>query len=517
MLEAFSLPALLQHRHEAGKLAALAAVALATWWVIGLIRDLVKWVRVGLACRPVPSAPGGNALLGHVLGLAPPNCAWDRMYDWLKQSPGGILRFRILQRTGILVGDPAAIKRIFQTRQKIYEKDLDFSYKPFLPILGTGLVTANGDYWQKMRLLMAPALRVDMLDTIIPIAKCATDRLAKRVQQYKNTKAPVDLFEEIRLLTLQVIGEAILSLNADECDRVFPHLYLPVMEESNRRVLQPWRYLFPTTVMQYNSRVRQLDGYLLDIIRTRWASRRGGRRPEKTGEKGDILDRILQNIEERGEQWSAASETQLCFEMKTFLLAGHETSSAMLAWTLYELSQDREKMLKVREEGQRVYGPNDDEPSREAMDTCVYTAAALKESLRKYSVVPVVTRNLAADDELGGYKLPKGSWIVCHIKAIHHLYKDPLAWKPDRFMPGGEYDQFSEDIRPYMFLPFIQGPRNCLGQSFALLEARVILSLLVKRFTFTTAYENAGEVSSTVIPLAPEHGMHMLVRDAHLD
>lgn len=418
---------------------------------------------------------------------------------------------------------------------------------------------------------MAPALRVDMLDAIIPIAKNATDRLAKRLSQYKNTAAPVDMFEEIRLLTLQVIGEAILSLGADECDRVggvggwagearglrvplglqwagtgvqgwgrvaavrgagqghrrmwelaaeaslwrvdkpgsleavgymaaagtrpllgggwgfqqvgppallghaagaarggpappscadspgtscpaapqvFPHLYLPVMEESNRRVLQPWRYLYPGTVMQYNARVRQLDTYLLCIIRERWAARRKGQVPEK----GDILDRILQNIEvrgegarglvrgcghvagaawqqrtgcietawgcsrslhgapgrpgtlhthstavpgcawqqaggsalgpagaaprglpslqagarppltlalltkrtaalptaqERGEPWSAATEKQLCFEMKTFLLAGHETSSAMLAWTLYELSQSKEKMLRV--------------------------------------------------------------------------------------------------------------------------------------------------------------------------
>ena len=102
----------------------------------------------------------------------------------------------------------------------MYDKDLDFSYGPFLPILGTGLVTANGALWQKQRLLMAPALRVDMLDAIIPIAKNATDRLTKRLQQYKNTAAPVDMFEEIRLLTLQIIGEAILSLAPDECDRV---------------------------------------------------------------------------------------------------------------------------------------------------------------------------------------------------------------------------------------------------------------------------------------------------------
>ena len=204
-------------------------------------------------------------------------------------------------------------------------------------------------------------------------------------------------------------------------------------------------------------------------------------------------------------------------------------------------------------------------PSREAVDGMEFTLAALKESLRKYSVVPVVTRNLVQvgreaavlgarralrggtnlgrppvatspawrlplprahpaalgrckpqEDELLGYKLPRGAWLIVHLQGIHHQYQEPLAWRPERYLPGGEYDQFDESIRPYMvsclcglggsaalcvreagshsgwptprqharsadapqFLPFIQGPRNCLGQYFALLENRVLLSVL---------------------------------------
>lgn len=515
---------------------------------LGLVRGLRRWIVVGIGTRAIPCAPEGNWLLGHVIPLAT-SCAWEKMYEWVKARPP-LIRFRILHRTGVVIGDPYAVKRVFQvsgrasyllrscydrkcrslftisaksavswhalqmkfpflwlqTRFKLYDKDLDFSYKPFLSILGSGLVTANGDHWQKQRILMAPALRIDMLDAILPIAKRATERFSEKFERHRGTGEPVDVEEEFRLLTLQVIGEAILSLPPEECDRVFPALYLPVMEESNKRVLQPWRYMFPLHVLRYNSNVRQLNSYIIGIIRQRRAARAAGEKPQ-----GDILDRILTSVEERGEKWGPAVETQLCYEIKTFLLAGHETSAAMLTWSVYELSKNSAALEAVRKDAAAAgLDAGTESPKREAVDAMEYTLGCLKESLRKYSVVPVVTRNMNAADELGGYKLPAGSWIICHIQRIHHLYKDPLTWRPERFLPGGEYDQFDDDIRPYMFLPFIQGPRNCLGQYFALLEARVVLGTLCQRFTFKPVNPEAV-THPTVIPVGPVGGMKMYV------
>lgn len=156
-----------------------------------------------------------------------------------------------------------------------------------------------------------------------------------------------------------------------------------------------------------------------------------------------------------------------------------------------------------------------------------------QESLRKYSVVPVVTRRVAADDTICGHHIPKDTYLACCLQAVHNSWRQPESWRPERFLPGGEYDGFKEDIRPFMvpflasagaligpsclqcpcrtactlrckcrclkgvprqgsgggadcmrmplqFVPFIQGPRNCLGQYFALLEARIVLGLLVK-------------------------------------
>eukprot|EP00887_Chlorella_sp_A99_P007491 scaffold2.g7491.t1 len=562
--------------------AAVAAAGVLAYLLIALFSSMSRWVAVALRSTHIPSAPGGSLLLGHVLQLFPSgdNCAWERMLDWVRDQPG-MVKFRILHRTGLVVNDAHALKRVFQTRQRMYDKDLDFSYGPFLPILGTGLVTANGAAWQKQRLLMAPALRIDMLDAIIPIAKRAVDRLCKRLEFYRGTGEPVDMQHEFHLLTLQIIGEAILSLDPQECDRVFPHLYIPVMEESNARVLSPWRKLYPTTAWTYNKKVRALNSYLLDIIRTRHALHVAGGPPKN----GDILDRVIANILvrfagaracgprgrvrwggawEQGERWGAATETQLCYEIKTFLLAGHETSAAMLCWALYELSLAPERLAKLRAEAAPVFGDKarpgrgggrarggarggarpaaplsagraggaaptpphslarspargpcyvraqEAEPTRQQVDDMVYTLSALKESLRKYSVVPVVTRNLTADDELCGMLVPKGTWIICHIEGVHQQYKAPQEWRPERFMPGGEYDSFDEDIRPYMFLPFIQGPRNCLGQYFSLLESRVILGVLSQRFTFTPVDPaSQGRTHPHVVPIGPVNGMRI--------
>lgn len=617
-------PPLSSSSHAARATLALAA-ALAALLLLRLIAAALDFARLELGlrrARGVRAARGGHWLLGQVLPLlrAPDRGigAWDVMESWLVDAkkerdgdgevngatngttngttnghsnnnntslppspPPPLVRFRILGTSGLVVGDPWALKRVFQSRFKTYAKDLKVSYGPFLPILGTGLVTADGDLWQKQRLLIGPALRVEILDDIVGIARRAADRLSEKLSTLRGTGTAFSIEEEFRLLTLQVIGEAVLSLPAEACDRVFPQLYLPVMEEANKRVLLPYRKWLPTPAWwSFRSQMRALNGYLVGLIRERWRARiELGDRPElqqgadaaaavvaKGGagkaagaaaagvsapasssssppRRADILDRVLAAIEASGARWSTAIETQLCFELKTFLLAGHETSAAMLTWSTFELTRgavaaeangkggspsstsSSSSLAKVRAEARRVFGPDatkpgafttprGDPPRRDVDAGLEYTLSVLKEALRRYSVVPVVTRLPREDDEmLPGVVVPRGTMVVCHLQHVHNSWRDPESFSPERFLPGGEYDQFDESIRPYMFLPFIQGPRNCLGQHLALLEARVVLALLMARFTFKPADKAAavGKRHPTVIPVASECGMMMTV------
>jgi cytochrome P450 len=200
--------------------------------------------------------------------------------------------------------------------------------------------------------------------------------------------------------------------------------------------------------------------------------------------------------------------------MKTFLLAGHETSAAMLMWSVYELSRHPVQRKQVIAEAERVFGPSGhNTASRSDADGMVYTLAVLKEALRRYSVVPVVTRSLKEDDQLAGKLVPAGTMVVCHLQGIHNQWQEPTKFKPERFMPGGEYEQFDESVRTYMFVPFIQGPRNCLGQHLALLEARIVLAFLQQRFSFKLVSKLAdqGQRHPTVIPVASMDGLPVLV------
>ena len=354
-----------------------------------------------------------------------------------------------------------------------------------------------------MRGSISKALRVEILDDIIGIATRATERVCAKLDVVKGMGVSVDMENEFRLLTLQVIGEAILSLSPEESDELFPSLYLPIMDECNARSLSPWRTYIPNRDwFTHRWRVKQLDNAIIDIIRARWKQKQAGENVPD-----DILERVLDQVDKS--EYGAGVETQLCYEIKTFLLAGHETSAAMLTWTMYELSRDEAAMRRVVSEAERVFGKLDQGalPTRDSLASLEYSLAALKETLRLYSVVPVVTRVAEEDDDLGGVKVPAGTTVIMSLQGVHHredLWEDPLTYKPERFLDIDENEGFK-------FLPFIQGPRNCLGQYLALLEARVVLGTLVKRYAFKSGSAENGKKHTKAIPIAPANGMHFTV------
>lgn len=207
---------------------------------------------------------------------------------------------------------------------------------------------------------------------------------------------------------------------------------------------------------------------------------------------------------------------QIRDEVKTFILAGHETTASMLTWTLYELSQHPECLAKVREEAARLFGPLEHKtedgravidrmPSKTECEVLVYTECCLRESLRKYSVVPTLVRMADEDVDVGPYHLPKGTTVMINVQGVHHnpeYWPEPLVYRPERFL---------SEIAPYTFIPFIEGPRMCMGQYLSVLEAKVMLSLLVHKVTFESVNEDAGEKHPFMVPIIPKTGHFMKI------
>lgn len=268
-------------------------------------------------------------------------------------------------------------------------------------LLGRGLVTSEGEEWRRQRTLFSHKLRVDILSEIPAITTRAVRRLSSKLDAVKASGGVIEMAEEFRHLTLQVITEILFSLPHDTCDETLAHMYLPIVEEGNLRTWQPQRMYLPSpSWFKFRKDVKVLNDYLTSII-----SERIQLRKSPTARKEDLLDFILDNIPQR--EWSDAWMKQVRDEIKTFVLAGHETSASMLAWSLYELSTRPELLSRVRAEALSVFGDryNDDrfleEIPKSQLDKLVLTQCCLKESLRLYSVVPTVVRIARESIRLG--------------------------------------------------------------------------------------------------------------------
>eukprot|EP00968_Pinguiococcus_pyrenoidosus_P015919 scaffold1495_cov248-Pinguiococcus_pyrenoidosus.AAC.9 len=360
----------------------------------------------------------------------------------------------------------------------------------------------------------------------------ATQRLALRLDAAARSAGPaLEMGEEFRRLTLQVIAEAILSLSPEESDQSFAKMYLPIVTEGNLRTWYPHREynVLSQAWWSHWARVRGINSYMSNLIRGRRQQLRdeGAFESEgwQTSRRKDLLDKIMTNIPEA--DWSEENVRQLRDELKTFLLAGHETSASMLTWALFELTQDPECMARVRREAESLYGKDaagdtdkwsagfEGWGSSEALSSLQYTEAVLRETLRKYSPVPTVSRVCTKDTEIMGRKVHRDTAVFCMIKAVHEnpeVWPEPSKFRPERFYAAqdGESKATVPEHRPFTFMPFIQGPRNCLGQYLSLLESKIVLSSLVHLFDWSCDDPvKCGELHQFMLPVIPQVGMFL--------
>ena len=490
-------------------------------WSIYVLIALGIMVSVFLFCkvkfkdgRNIPVVSGSFPFFGHVFEMLE-GSPWDVLTRWVMQY-GMIYKFHLFGSDCVCVSDPALLRVILQTNYLNYKKDLKWTYKPFMALLGSGLVSAEGQNHRRQRTLLSHPLRIEILEEIPYMTLKAISRLSHRLNNAVNESTTVEMAEEFRHLTLQVIAEAILSLSPEESDQTFAKMYLPIVEEGNKRTWNPTRMYIPSSSwFKHNRDIATLNNYMQSLIVQRWEHRKCERKEGNNSKnrRKDILDRTLDAIPY--DQWDEAMICQVRDEMKTFILAGHETSASMLTWTLYELSMNKAVKDKAVAEAEILLakyienGKFDPklvfECLTNAMPYFEYSECCLKESLRKYSVVPTVVRVSAESTKLGDYYLSKGSKIMVNMQGVHH---NPIFWpEPDLFRP----ERFLSKIQPYTFLPFIEGPRMCLGQFLSLLESKIVLATLLCMYDFQTVNKDAGLKHPYMVPIIPKSGHHMRV------
>ena len=408
-----------------------------------------------------------------------------------REAHGDVVRLRLGPYPAMFIYHPDHVHHVLAGNAANYAKQTR-GYQMLRLVVGNGLVTSEGSFWKRQRRIAQPAFHRERIAGFHDVFVRASEDVVAR---WTGASGPIDVAQEMNRLTLRIAGETLfgVDLSGDQ-DEVGQALTV-VLHRFNDLVgsAMPWPELWPTKKnREFRAAMATMDRVVGDII----AERRKDPRP-----RNDLLAMFMEvKDEDTGE---SMSDAELRDEVMTMLLAGHETTANALAWTFWHLSKHPDVGRRLAAELDTVLGDRPS-PGLEHVRALTYTGQVLNESMRLNPPVWALARKAVEDDEIGGYHVPKGTFVFMSQYAIHRhpdLWENPEGFDPDRFA--------GKPSRPrYAYFPFSGGQRQCIGDMFAQMEAVVVLSVLWRRFRFdlVPGHEVVPEPSVT---LRPKYGVRM--------
>ncbi|KAF8675958.1 hypothetical protein HU200_047458 [Digitaria exilis] len=409
----------------------------------------------------------------------------------------------------VTITKPELVREVLSNKFGHFEK---IKFGKLQRLLHNGLGSHEGEKWAKHRRIVNPAFHVQKLKRMLPaFAACCTD-LVKRWEGLAADGQPheVDVWPEMQNLTGDVISRAAFGSSYLEGRRIFQLQgeQVQLVVQAMQKIHIPGYLYLPTKT---NRRMKQIaseiEGLLKGIIAKRENALRTGR-----ASSDDLLGLLLEsNMEHcRGDGNAKAGITtdDVIGECKLFYFAGMETTSVLLTWTMIVLSMHPEWQDRARDEVLSVFGSRT--PDYEGLSRLRIVTMVLYEVLRLYTPLTSLQRQTYKPMELGGVRYPAGVMLMLPLLCVHH---DKDVWGPDasEFRP----QRFAEGISKASkdspaFFPFGWGPRICIGQNFALLEAKMGLAMILQCFAFelSPAYTHAPFALGL---LQPEHGAQVML------
>ncbi|XP_072920641.1 cytochrome P450 4V7 [Hemitrygon akajei] len=373
--------------------------------------------------------------------------------------------------------------------------DKSYSYIFLHPWLGTGLLTSTGNKWRARRKLITPAFHFTILTEFVEVMIEQTNILLGKLEK-KVGKGPFNCFNDIALCALDIICETAMDKKVyaqSNSDSEYINAVYKMSDLIHRRQKMPWfwpdfAYNAFGEGKEHERVLKILHTFTEKVIAERSEKIENSGEFQRHGSDSDselqskkkckaFLDVLLSATYENGEK---LSQQDIKEEVNTFIFEGHDTTAAAINWALHLLGSHPDVLKKVQEELGDVFGNSDHPPSMEDLKNLQYLQCVIKESLRLFPSVPIFGRTLLEDCYIGGFNVPKGVNAIIIPYALHRdprYFPDPEEFRPERFLPEN-----SCKMNPYSFIPFSGGPRNCIGQKFAILEEKVILSSILRRF-----------------------------------
>lgn len=387
----------------------------------------------------------------------------------LVEEYGDVVSYRVGPYTGYLLRHPDHIRRVLSDRHQNYGKN-NVNYEELKPVLGAGLITSEGDDWIRARRQLQILFRRRSIDALGPLISRVTSDVLAQWDESVGRGEPIDVFQDLSIITMRVVGKLLLDIDLGARAGSIAENFDIINEDVAYRFRNPFcapRWAPTRRNRNFRKALNDLESQICELIRT---SRR-----ESTSRDNlvDLLDDSRQ-LSKRGEM----PDRQVRDHAVTLILAGYETTSALLGWTWFLLATHPHWTSILRRELEQQL----DAPAVRIEDLCrlAKTRAVLLEAMRLYPPVWVISRKAVSDDEIGGYHVP-GDTIV--TLSMHLLHRHPSFWdEPDTFKPERFLARPVDERHPFSYLPFGAGPRQCIGSHLAMVEAMLVLPQIIGRY-----------------------------------
>ncbi|XP_060531621.1 cytochrome P450 4C1-like isoform X2 [Cylas formicarius] len=438
-----------------------------------LVSHLIKVYRYRRILAKIPS-PDGHWLIGNAVWLL--SNRPEQMFDLLRECAKKywpIYRFT----------SPYIVTIVLSQMKHLTKSNLYDFLKNWL---GEGLITSTNNKWQKRRKVLTPAFHFTILKHFLTVFNDETEILIKKIES-TCTNTAVALESLVSPTTLQIISETAMGMrNIDDTTKTrYRRGIRKLAEIIFRRIWKPWLRLAFVFKLSEEGRdeksvVQFLHNLTHKIIMDRETQLISGKILTEHSYSGRKILRMLDILLMSKICANNMDYEDIREEVDTFMFAGYDTTTSAICFLLLSLANHKGIQNEVRKEIEEILGPNR-VPTYNDLQQLQYTERVIKENLRLYPSVPFISR-IASEDFVTytGYQIPKGTVLHLHIFDLHRdprIYPDPLKFNPDRFLPENVKQR-----HPFAYLPFSGGPRNCIGQRFAMLEIKAVICGIIRKF-----------------------------------
>src|SRR5262245_10896208 len=441
-----------------------------------------------MSLKTLPPGPRGSFLLGSFRDFQRDQLAfYEACARW-----GDVVPARLGPRRIVLIYHPDAIEEVLVTRNRDFVKSPGMQL--LRPLLGDGLVLSEGDVWLRQRRLVQPAFH---RQRVAAYGEVMTAYAERQLAGWKADQV-IDVHAEMMALTQAIVAKTLFDADVSDDNHEVADASQVLMEDFGTR-LRSFRFLphwLPTPANRRSwAAIRRLDQLVYQIIAARRA---------RAEDRGDLLSMLLRAQD--SDDGTGMSDRQVRDEVMTLFMAGHETTAVALSWTWYLLAQHPEADTRLADELRAVLG--DRAPSVADLPRLAYTERVVMESMRLYPPAYGLGRQAVRPTEVAGFPIARGVIVgmpTWSVQRDARWFDDPAAFRPERWA-----NDLARRLPRYAYFPFGGGPRQCIGNAFAMMEAVLLLATIARRFRLVLV-PGQQVTPTTYVTLRPEPGIRMVL------